>query len=59
MAEVYARSGDDTLIQITKEAMGHEAVKSTMIYFNISTETKRVIFQKCADELYGIKEKNK
>ena len=30
-----------------------------MIYFNIFTETKRVIFQKCANEPYEIKEKNK
>jgi len=57
MGEVYARYGDDVLIQITMDAMGHTSLSSTMVYFKISTNTKRAILKKFADELYEIKEK--
>lgn len=55
MAEIYARKSDDSLIQITMEAMGHSSPQSTMVYFKMSTNTKREILQKHADELYPSK----
>ena len=52
MAELYAQSGDETLIQTTMEAMGHSSLDSTMVYFKISTVTKKAILKKHVDRLY-------
>ncbi len=53
MAEVYARSADESIIMITMDAMGHSSMESTLIYFTISTDTKRSILQQHANALYG------
>ena len=53
MAELYARVSDDSLISITKDAMGHASLDSTMIYFNISPETKREMIQRLTKDIHG------
>jgi len=52
MAETYARTGDDTLIQITMEAMGHSNASSTQVYFNISTQTMKAILKRHSKDIY-------
>ena len=41
MAEIYAKIGDDSLIKIAQDAMGHSSLDSTLVYFNISTQTMK------------------
>ncbi len=53
MAEIYARVGDDSLISITKDAMGHANLDSTMIYFNISSETKRATIRRITKDIHS------
>ncbi len=57
MAELYARVGDDSLITITKEAMGHSNLDSTMVYFNISPETKRETMRRLTKDIFENKER--
>ncbi len=52
MAELYARTGDDSLIMITMEAMGHGSEESTFVYFNISSETKKRILKKHSKQIH-------
>ncbi len=52
MAELYAQTGDDALIMITMEAMGHSSVLSTFVYFNISSETKKKILKKHSKQIH-------
>ncbi len=56
MAELYARTGDELLIEITREAMGHSSLESTLIYFNISSETKRAILKKHVNKVHNKKD---
>jgi len=53
MAEIYARVGDDSLISITKDAMGHANMDSTMIYFNISSDTKRATIRRLTKDIHS------
>jgi len=53
MAEIYARVGDDSLISITKDAMGHANLDSTMIYFNISSDTKRATIKRLTRDIHS------
>lgn len=53
MAEIYARTGEEAIISITREAMGHSNPESTFIYFNISRETQRVLLKNLSEEIYG------
>jgi len=53
MAEIYARVGDDNLISITKDAIGHASLDSTMIYFNISSETKRATIRRLTKDIHS------
>jgi len=53
MAEIYARVGDDSLISITKDAMGHSNLDSTMIYFNISSDTKRATIRRLTKDIHS------
>ncbi len=52
MAEVYARTGDDTLIEITMEAMGHSSSDSTNVYFKMSPKTMRAILKRHSKEIF-------
>lgn len=52
MAELYAHTGDDSLIMITMEAMGHSSVLSTFVYFNISSKTKKSILRKHSKQIH-------
>ncbi len=56
-AEMYARTGDDSLVKLTMEMMGHSSVDSTLIYFNMSKETKRAILKRHVKEMYSIEYK--
>lgn len=41
MSEIYAKTNDEAVMFITKEAMGHEVLESTLKYFNLTNETRR------------------
>jgi integrase len=56
MAEIYARTGDDSLLVITQNAMGHSSIDSTMIYFSISGKTMRETIKRLTGEIYTSKE---
>jgi len=58
MAEIYARTGDDALIKITMEMMGHSNYESTLVYFTTSRRTVRAVLKKHAEVIFG-KRKNK
>ena len=46
MAELYAATGNEAILPITQNAMGHVSVDSTLVYFNLSEESlKKVIAQ--------------
>jgi len=51
MAELFSRTGDDQIISICKDAMGHSTIESTMIYFNFLPETKRRLLAKASEEI--------
>lgn len=53
MAEIYARNGDDSLITITQDAMGHSSLDSTMVYFNISGETMRATMKRLTKNIHN------
>ena len=53
-AELYARTGDETIIPILMEAMGHRDVSSTLVYFTISSKTKRAILRKHTSSMYEL-----
>lgn len=53
MAELYARVGDDSLIKITQEAMGHANLESTMVYFNISSQTMRNTLKELTQDIHN------
>lgn len=53
MAELYARVGDDSLIKITQEAMGHSNLESTMVYFNISSQTMRNTLKELTQDIHN------
>ena len=44
-AELFARTGDERIIYTTREAMGHSDLSSTLVYFEMSTETKKKLLQ--------------
>ena len=41
MAELYAATGNESLVWITQRAMGHASLDSTLVYFRLSEETRR------------------
>ena len=53
MAEIYARTGDDSLLVITQNAMGHSNIDSTMIYFNISGKTMRETIKRLTHDIHN------
>jgi integrase len=54
MAEIYARTGDDSLIKITQDAMGHSNLDSTLVYFNISSETMKEAISKATKDIHRL-----
>jgi integrase len=52
MAEIYARTSDDSLIKITQDSMGHSNLESTLVYFNISSTTMRKAIYKATQEIH-------
>lgn len=50
-AALYGCTGNDSLIQWTKNAMGHASLESTMIYFNMSYEMKKELLKKSLEKL--------
>lgn len=52
MAEIYAKMGDDSLIKITQDAMGHSRLDSTLVYFNISSQTMKDAVLKASNLIY-------
>ncbi len=53
MAEAYAMDKNDNLIFITKEAMGHSSLGSTLEYFNLSKESKYKLIETASSKLIG------
>jgi len=56
MAEIYAKTGDDCLIKITQDAMGHSNLESTLVYFNISSQTMKDAIQKSSNLIFEDKQ---
>lgn len=54
MAEIYALTGDDSLIYICKEAMGHASISSTMKYFNMLPETKKRLISEASVKIMDL-----
>lgn len=49
MAKLYANTGNDAIIKITQNAMGHSSLASTLIYFQLDYETKKRLIQKAKE----------
>ena len=45
-AELYAASGNESIIYIAMNEMGHSSLDSTLVYFNLSRETIRELIKK-------------
>lgn len=56
MAEIYALTGDESLIYVCKEAMGHASLDSTMIYFNMLPETKKKLIAEVSRKIMDQKQ---
>ena len=52
MAEIYAKMGDDSLIKITQDALGHSSLDSTLVYFNISSQTMKDAILKSSNLIF-------
>lgn len=52
MGEIYAQSGDESLIHICQHAMGHSRVASTMVYFDMSTEARKKAIAKAGEIIF-------
>lgn len=52
MAEIYARTGDETIPQITMGAMGHSGLESTMVYFKVSDRTIRAVLKNHIEKIF-------
>jgi integrase len=53
MAEAYAMDKNDNLIFMTKEAMGHSNLDSTLRYFKLSKETKYKLIAAASSNIIG------
>jgi len=49
-AELYAGSGNESLIYITMNEMGHSSMESTLVYFNLSRESMKSLIKKYTDK---------
>lgn len=52
MAEVFAKTGDESILFLTKEAMGHNNIDSTLIYFNFTDDTKRKKIKEATEQIF-------
>lgn len=53
MATLHGKTNIDTLVMLTKNAMGHQNIESTMIYFNMDYETKKEVLKAAKEKLQG------
>lgn len=53
MSEVFAKTGEDQILFLTKEAMGHSSIDSTMVYFNITAKTKRAKIKEAGEAIFN------
>lgn len=53
MSEVFAKTGEDSILFLTKEAMGHSSLDSTMVYFNLTDETKRAKIKEAGEMIFS------
>ena len=51
-AELFAKTGDERIIYTTREAMGHSDISSTLVYFEMSTETKKKLLQNVSNLIF-------
>ena len=49
-AELYAGSGNESLIYITMNEMGHSSMESTLVYFNLSRESMKRLMKEYMDK---------
>lgn len=52
MSEVFAKTGDESILFLTKEAMGHNNIDSTLVYFNFTDETKRKKIKEATEQIF-------
>lgn len=52
MAEIYAKTGDDCIVKITQDAMGHSNLESTLVYFNTSSQTMKDAILKSSNLIF-------
>ncbi|WP_294966263.1 tyrosine-type recombinase/integrase [Sulfurimonas sp.] len=53
MAEVFAETGQEVVFSLTKEAMGHSNIDSTMIYFNLTEKSKRRLIKAAGEKIFA------
>jgi len=51
-AELFAKTADERIIYTTREAMGHSDISSTLVYFEMSTETKKKLLQNISNLIF-------
>jgi integrase len=56
MSEVYAELGDESILFLTKEAMGHSKLESTLVYFNMTDKTKRNKIKEIGEKIFNDEE---
>lgn len=54
MGELYAKTGDESILFLTKEAMGHSSLESTLIYFNFTDKTKRAKIKEVGEQIFNM-----
>jgi len=52
MSEVFAKTGEEQVLFLTKEAMGHSNLDSTLVYFNITDKTKRAKIKEAGESIF-------
>ena len=56
MSEVYAKTNEESVLFITKEAMGHNSIDSTLVYFNLTSETRCKLIKNASDDIFNDKQ---
>jgi len=56
MAELHLKTGNDAIINLTQEAMGHRSIASTLCYFKPSRETMEEELKKHTDKVFSLKD---
>jgi integrase len=52
MSEIYAKTSDESILFLTKEAMGHSNIESTMVYFNMTDATKKAKIEAAGKNIF-------